>query len=318
MPILWHMTCGGRNGDRRSESRRPGNLIGENWCNLKVIMKRRSFFALPAGLCALPAAEPRPPAGRPFQLGCVTYNVLKDMDLERSSALSRPPGSRRSSCGPGTSTASSRRSPRPSGRKVRERFQASKVKLLSYGTTCEFQSPDDAAAPQADRDSPRRSSTWPATPARSRSRCGRTAFPTARLLGATIQRIGAGLHEVGEYGQVERHRDLDGGPRAHHAGAEERRGDSARGRPSERRRVLELESDGRRERLGEAELRPARPVHPQRPHQRAAPATIRGASSSDCCAPRGTSGTRLCEAAESKEPERFLSYYKALWEQLTA
>ena len=46
-------------------------------------MKRRSFFALPAALSMLPEAEAATaPAARPFQLGCVTYNVLKDMDLD--------------------------------------------------------------------------------------------------------------------------------------------------------------------------------------------------------------------------------------------
>jgi hypothetical protein len=45
-------------------------------------MKRRSFFALPAALCALTEAPAAPPAARPFQLGCVPYNVLKDTDLD--------------------------------------------------------------------------------------------------------------------------------------------------------------------------------------------------------------------------------------------
>src|SRR5437764_1395614 len=44
-------------------------------------MKRRSFCTLPAGLFALSEAEAAPAAERGFQLGCVTYNVLKDMDL---------------------------------------------------------------------------------------------------------------------------------------------------------------------------------------------------------------------------------------------
>src|SRR5689334_1248987 len=100
-------------------------------------MKRRSFFALPFGLCALPVAEAAPPAERGFQLGCVTYNVLKDMDLPTLlrtldatgiAAVELRTGHKH---GVEPSLSAAERA------QVRDQFQKSKVKLLSYGSTCE-------------------------------------------------------------------------------------------------------------------------------------------------------------------------------------
>ena len=109
-----------------------------------VIMKRRSFFAIPAALCALPEADAAPPAAGPFQLGCVTYNVLKDMDLDTLIKTLEAAGitcvelrtEHKHGVEPTISAAERV--------KVRERFAASKVKLVSFGTTCEFQNPDNA------------------------------------------------------------------------------------------------------------------------------------------------------------------------------
>ena len=77
-------------------------------------------------------------------LGAVTYNVLKDMDLEaviRTLEIARYEGvelrtGHKHGVEPSLTAAERGR--------VRERFEASKVRLLSYGTTCEFQSADPA------------------------------------------------------------------------------------------------------------------------------------------------------------------------------
>ncbi|HYO80762.1 MAG TPA: sugar phosphate isomerase/epimerase family protein [Bryobacteraceae bacterium] len=77
-------------------------------------------------------------------LGAVTYNVLKDQDLEtiirwleaaRFEAVELRTEHKH---GVETSIGSAERD------RVRKRFQSSKVRLLSYGTTCEFHSPDEA------------------------------------------------------------------------------------------------------------------------------------------------------------------------------
>ena len=112
-------------------------------------MNRRSFLAasaamsggfLPGGLAPAQAADPE----RQFQLGCVTYNLLKDMDLETIIHTLETTGLAavelrtthkhgvEPSIGPDARAA------------VRERFTRTKVRLLSYGTECEFQSPDAA------------------------------------------------------------------------------------------------------------------------------------------------------------------------------
>src|ERR1039457_5284696 len=112
-------------------------------------MNRRSFIAasaaltggfLPRGPAAAQAADPE----RQFQLGCVTYNLLKDMDLETIIKTLE---------GVGLAAVELRTAHKhgvepsigPDERaKVRERFQRSKVRLLNFGTECEFESPDAA------------------------------------------------------------------------------------------------------------------------------------------------------------------------------
>src|SRR5690242_7050577 len=110
-------------------------------------MNRRAFLSVSAGLAAahrLPAAEPLPPAGPGFQLGCVTYELLKNMDLDaviqtlETAGLAAVELRTGHKHGVEPSLGAAERT------RVRERFQRSKVKLLSYGTTCEFQSPDTA------------------------------------------------------------------------------------------------------------------------------------------------------------------------------
>ena len=75
----------------------------------------------------------------------MTYNLLKDMELDtiirtlEATGLAAVELRTEHKHGVEPSLSAAERA------KVRARFQASKVKLLSYGTTCEFQSPDDAA-----------------------------------------------------------------------------------------------------------------------------------------------------------------------------
>ena len=79
-----------------------------------------------------------------MQLGCVTYNVLKDMDLETVIRTLETAGfsavelrtEHKHGVEPSMGQADRER--------VKARFQRSKVRLLSFGTTCEFHSPDQA------------------------------------------------------------------------------------------------------------------------------------------------------------------------------
>src|SRR5438309_8970025 len=104
-----------------------------------MVMQRRAFLALPAVAAVRPAVAAPAPAAAPFHLGCVTYNVLKDMDLDTIIKTLESAG-----IGAVELRTEHKHSVEPSidaaaRAKVRARFQASKVKLLSYGTTCEFQ-----------------------------------------------------------------------------------------------------------------------------------------------------------------------------------
>lgn len=77
-------------------------------------------------------------------LGAVTYNILKDWDVETIIKNLEGAGFQavelRADHKHGVSPAFTP----PQREALKTRFQTSKVRLLSYGTTCEFQSPDEA------------------------------------------------------------------------------------------------------------------------------------------------------------------------------
>ena len=91
-----------------------------------------------------PPSHPRRDKMIAMQLGAVTYNVLKDMDLETLIKTLEATGfeavelrtTHKHGVEPAISKAERER--------VKELFARSKVRLVSYGTTCEFQSPDPA------------------------------------------------------------------------------------------------------------------------------------------------------------------------------
>jgi hypothetical protein len=86
----------------------------------------------------IPAASATSPQ---FHLGCVTYNLLKNMLLDTLITTLEAVG-----IGAVELRTGHKHGVEPSigpeeRMRVRERFQHSKVRLLSYGTICEFQSP---------------------------------------------------------------------------------------------------------------------------------------------------------------------------------
>jgi sugar phosphate isomerase/epimerase len=279
-------------------------------------MKRRSFFAIPAALCAAPEIEAAPAAERKFQLGCVTYNVLKDMDLDTAIKTLETAGL---TCielrtehkhGVEPTIGAAERA------KVKERFAASKVKLVSYGTTCEFQSLDDAARQKQIE----LAKQW-IDLAKDTGAVGvkvrPNGIPRGGELGPTIRRIGAGLREVGEYAQskgIEIWMEVHGGttqepknaaaildaaghpnvyacwnsnPTDVHNGSEKWAWDLL-GKRVRSCHITELTSE-----------------YPWK--------ELFGLMKTS-----GYNRWTLCECPESKEPARFLKYYRTLWEQLSA
>src|SRR3954452_947891 len=165
-----------------------------------VIMQRRSFLALPAGLCALPAAEAAPAGERPFQLGCVTYNVLKDMDLPTLIRTLETTGLAAVELRTGHKHGVEPALSAAERAQVRDQFQKSKVKLLSYGSTCEFQSTD--AAERAKQIELAKAFVDLARDTGAIAvKVRPNGIPNGAALQETIERIGAGLKEVGAYGQ---------------------------------------------------------------------------------------------------------------------
>jgi len=279
-------------------------------------MKRRSFFALPAALCALPEAEAAAPVQRPFQLGCVTYNVLANMDLDTAIKTLETAGF---SCielrtehkhGVEPSIGPAERA------KVKERFAASKVKLVSYGTTCEFQNLDDAARQKQIE----LAKQW-VDLAKDTGAVGvkvrPNGVPRGAELAATIKRIGAGLKEVGEYGQskgIEIWMEVHGGTTQEPKNAAAIL--DAAGHPNVyacwnsnptdvQNGSVKWAWDLLGKRVRSCHITELTNNYPWK--------ELFGLMKSS-----GYNRWTLCEAPESKEPARFLQYYRALWEQYTA
>ena len=298
----------------RVTARQRASLCREtNW-----IMTRRSFVAGSVPLAGamsrlrLNAAE----AERSFQLGCVTYNLLKDMDLETVIRTLEATGiaavELRTGHKHGVEPSLS-----PAERaKVRERFQRSKVKLLSYGTTCEFQSPDSAER-------------------RRQIEIGKSFVDLARDTGAigvkvrpngipdgvpyetTIKNIAAGLRELGEYGQsksIEIWMEVHGRRTQEPKTAEEILRTAAHknvgacwnSNPTDVKDGSVKQSfDLLKPFLRSAHINELISSYPWRQFFR----LLRES---------GYNRYTLAEVAESNEPERFLKYYQALWRQLSA
>ena len=79
-----------------------------------------------------------------LHLGCVTYNVLKDWDLETIIRKLEAAGFEAVELRTGHKHGVEPSLTREQRKQLTARFQKSKVRLLSFGSTCEFQSPDAA------------------------------------------------------------------------------------------------------------------------------------------------------------------------------
>jgi sugar phosphate isomerase/epimerase len=200
--------------------------------------------------------------------------------------------------------------------KVKERFAQSKVKLVSFGTTCEFQSLDEAARrKQIDL-----AKQW-VDLAKDTGAVGvkvrPNGIPRGADLGETIKRIGAGLKEAGDYGQskgIEIWMEVHGGT------TQEPKNAAAILAAANHPNVFACWNSN--------------PTDVQNGSVKAA-FDLLGPKIRSChineltnnypwkelfglFKASGYNRWTLCEVAESKEPVRFLQYYRALWEQMTA
>jgi sugar phosphate isomerase/epimerase len=132
-------------------------------------------------------------------LGCVTYNVLKDLDVEDIIRTLEAAGLEavelRTTHKHGVEPSLSR----DERQRVAERFAASKVRLVSYGTAAEFHSPDPAIRARHVADAKAFIDL-----AHDTGALGIKVRPNGMPPGVppetTIANIGAALRELGQYG----------------------------------------------------------------------------------------------------------------------
>jgi sugar phosphate isomerase/epimerase len=249
-------------------------------------------------------------------LGTVTYDICKNWDLETLIGKLEQAGfeavelrtSHKHGIEPSLSAAERE--------KVRARFERSKVRLLSYGTVAEFHSPDDAvrakhvADAKAFIDLAHDTGAWGI-------KVRPNGLPKDVPQETTVGRIGAALRELGDYGAgkgveiwMEVHgRDTQNPPVAAaimKAARHENVGACWNSNPTD---------------LVNGSIKPS--FEMLRPY-------IKNVHINELANPaypwrelftllRQMKYERytLCECQESKEPERFLAWYRALWKELS-
>ena len=250
-----------------------------------------------------------------MRLGAVTYNVLKDMDLETVIRTLESIGfeavelrtGHKHGVEPSLSAAERER--------VRNRFAHAKVRLLSYGTTCEFHAVDPAVRKQ-NVDIGKSFIELAHDTGALGVKVRPNGLPKEVSQETTIKNIGAALRELGDFGEgkgieiwLEVHgKDTSPPPIAAAIMKATKHSNVGLCWNSNQNDVV----NGSVKQSFEM-LRPwikschinelARPDYPWRELF-----TLFRKSNYD----RYT----LCEAQESKEPDRFLRWYKALWTEL--
>ncbi|HUJ24216.1 MAG TPA: sugar phosphate isomerase/epimerase family protein [Bryobacteraceae bacterium] len=135
-----------------------------------------------------------------LHLGCVTYNLLKDWDLETIIRKLEEAGFEAVELRTGHKHGAEPSLSAQERERVRQRFQRSKVRLLSFGSTCEFESPDAAVR----RQQVELAKQW-VDLAHDTGAWGVKVRPNGLPRGVpaetTIANIAAGLREVGDYGR---------------------------------------------------------------------------------------------------------------------
>src|SRR3569833_1988084 len=169
-------------------------------------MNRRSFFTSTKRASAAAAAgtlvteSTALAAERQKQQNSVTYNLLQNMDLETCSKTLEMAGFAASELRTGHKHGVEPGISQEERAKVRERFTQTKVKLLSYGSTCEFESPDEAVRRENIETAKKFVDLAKDTGAIA-VKVRPNGLPKDVPLDTTVKNISTSLHEVGDYGQ---------------------------------------------------------------------------------------------------------------------
>jgi len=249
-----------------------------------------------------------------MQLGAVTYNVLKDMDLETVIQTLEKTGfdgvELRTTHKHGVEPSLSEEE----RQKVKARFERSKVKLYSFGTTCEFQSADPAERTRQIETAKKFIQLAHDTGAVA-VKVRPNGFAKDVPKETTIANIAAGLREVGQYGYVH---GVEIWLEVH--GAETQNPPVA----AQIMRATKHDNVGlcwnsNPTDVVNGSVKPSFDL--LRPWLKSCHINelVSGYPYPELFSLRKRTGYdrwTLCEAGESKEPERFLRYYRALWTEL--
>ena len=285
-------------------------------------MDRRSFFMRSAALaggavCGHSSAGVAPVLAGQFQLGCVTYNLLKDMDVETLIKTLEDTGLAAVELRSGHKHGVEPSLGADERRRVRARFEQSKVRLLSFGTACEFHSPDESER-------------------RRQIETGKSFVDLARDTGAlgvkvrpnglpkdvpyetTIRNIAGALRELGDYGQS---KGVEIWMEVHGPATSEPKVSAEILRTASHQNVGACWNSNKTDVLNGSVKQSFELLKP----------FIRNVHITDLCnaypwhelfrllRESGFNRYTLAEVGEgSKEPARFLRYYRALWQQLSA
>jgi sugar phosphate isomerase/epimerase len=166
-------------------------------------VNRRAFLTSTAVTAtALSGPSPAPAAETRFQLqlGSVTYNLLQNMDLEICIKTLEKAGFAAVELRTGHKHGVEPSIDAAARVAVKERFARSKVRLLSFGSTCEFQSPDEAVRRQNIETAKTFVDLAKDTGAIA-VKVRPNGLPQSVPVETTVKNIAAGLHEIGDYGQ---------------------------------------------------------------------------------------------------------------------
>jgi len=251
-----------------------------------------------------------------FQLGSVTYNLLQNMDLETCIKTLEKAGFAAVELRTGHKHGVEPSIDAAARVAVRERFARSKVRLLSFGSTCEFESPDEAVRRQNIETAKTFVDLAKDTGAIA-VKVRPNGLPQGVPVETTVKNIAAGLHEIGDYGQskgieiwMEVHgsktQDFPLASQILRTAAHKNVGACWNSNPTD---VVDGSVKQCFAALGSyirnCHINELTSGYPYKEFFR----LLRES---------GYSPYTLAEVAESKEPDRFMLYYRALWEQLNS
>jgi sugar phosphate isomerase/epimerase len=150
-------------------------------------------------LAIFPAVSFANPSAPGFHLGSITYNVLKDQDLEGVIRILEAAGFEGVELRTGHKHGVEPSLSAVERKDVRKRFEKSKVRLVAYGTTCEFHSPDVGIRNKQVEIAKQFVDLARDTGAKG-VKVRPNDLPVAVPKETTVANIGAALRELGEYG----------------------------------------------------------------------------------------------------------------------